>query len=202
MNQETVDDAVRAAGLLRGLDNIDARRVLVLGHSQGGYMAPRIMQADPKLAGVIVLAGNVRPIEELIVEQTAYILGLKGSLTAAEQAQLDAVKRDPWQAIPGVPQSYRDDLKGYNPVDLAKQSRIPMLILQGERDYQVSMKDFGLWKAGLSDRPGVTLLSFPNLNHLFAAGEGKSTPQEYGNPAHVAPEIIDTIANWVLGSIQ
>ena len=78
MTAESVDDAVRAAELLRHEDGIDPKRILVLGHSQGGYVLPRIMQRDAKLAGVIVMAGNVRPLEELIVEQTSdpYVLSL------------------------------------------------------------------------------------------------------------------------------
>ncbi len=198
MTRETVDDAVRAAALLRTLPEIDKARVFVLGHSQGGYMMPRVMQADPKLAGVVLMAGNVRPLEQLIVEQTEYIFHLNGGLNSTQQAQLDALRRDPWQMIPGVPESYRADLRGYDPVKLAKSSRVPMLVLQGERDYQVTMTDFNLWKTGLAGRAGVTLRSFPKLNHLFAAGEGKSSPQEYQRPAHVDTEAIDAIAGWIL----
>jgi len=198
MTEETVDDAVRAAALLRGQKDIDAHRLFVLGHSQGGYMIPRIMKADPQLAGVIVLAGNVRPLEELIVEQTEYIFQLKGSLSPAEKAQLDALKRDPWLAIPGIPESYRTDLKGYDPAALARSSDVPMLILQGERDYQVNMKDFNLWKDGLAGRANVTLHSYPKLNHLFIAGVGKSTPQEYGEPGHLDAEALSDIGAWVL----
>jgi dienelactone hydrolase len=197
MTSETVDDAVRAAALLRTQPGIDPRRVFVLGHSQGGYMIPRIMHADAALAGVVVLAGNVRPLEELIVEQTEYLLGMNGAPTATQQKQLDALRRDPWIAFPGVPDAYKADLKAYNPVELAKASPVPMLILQGERDYQVTMKDFGLWKTGLATRSGVTYRSFPKLNHLFTGGEGKSTPKEYEQPGHVAPEVIETVAAWI-----
>ena len=72
-----------------------------------------------------------------------------------------------------------------------------MLFLQGERDFQVTMKDFALWKTGLAGRKDVTFHSFPTLNHLFVAGEGKSTEAEYRKPGHVAPEVIDDIAKWV-----
>ena len=197
MTRETVDDAVRAAALLRAQPGIDAQRIFALGHSQGGYMMPRIMQADPKLAGVVLLAGNVRPVEEIIVEQTEYLFRLNGGLNSTQQAQLEALRRDPWQMMAGIPESYRADLRGYDPVKTAKSSRIPMLILQGERDYQVTMTDFGLWKKGLAGRANVTLRSFPKLNHLFIAGEGKSRPQEYEQPAHVDVEVIDAIANWI-----
>jgi fermentation-respiration switch protein FrsA (DUF1100 family) len=198
MTKETVVDAVRAAALLRREPGIDPQRVFVLGHSQGGYMMPRIMQADPKLPGVIVLSGNVRKFEEMVVEQSEYLFRLTGDLTAGQRAQLEELKKDPWKIAGSVPEVYRRDLDGYDPVALARSSKIPMLILQGERDYQVTMTDFNLWKSGLAGRPGVTFQSFPKLNHLEIAGEGKSRPAEYEEPGHVAPEVIDAIAKWTL----
>jgi hypothetical protein len=200
MTRETVEDAVRAAALLRKQGGIDARRIFVLGHSQGGYMMPRIMQADPGLAGVIVMAGNVRPLQDLIVEQFEYLFSLEPKITTAQQASLESIRRDPWVALPGATAKYKADLKDYNPAALAASSTVPMLILQGERDYQVRMKDFDLWKAGLAHKSHVTLRSYPKLNHLFVAGEGKSTPEEYEKPGHVSGEVIDEIATWVRGS--
>jgi len=197
MTRETVEDAVLAAVTLRKQDGIDPRRIFVLGHSQGGYMMPRIMQADPTLAGVIVMAGSVRPLEEIIVEQFEYIFGLEGEIAAAQQARLAAIRRDPWVALPGATQKYKADLKDYNPVALAAASPVPMLILQGERDYQVRMKDFDLWKTGLARKKNVTMRSYPKLNHLFVAGEGRSTPEEYDKPGHVSPEVIRDIADWI-----
>jgi fermentation-respiration switch protein FrsA (DUF1100 family) len=72
-----------------------------------------------------------------------------------------------------------------------------MLILQGERDYQVPMTDFGLWKSAAGTAKGVTMKSYPALNHLFVAGEGKSLPAEYNKPGHVSPAVIDDIAKFV-----
>jgi hypothetical protein len=72
-----------------------------------------------------------------------------------------------------------------------------MLILQGERDYQVTMADFALWKASVGSAKGVVMKSYPALNHLFEPGEGKSMPAEYNKPGHVAPVVIDDIAKFV-----
>jgi len=199
MTRETVEDAVRAAAVLLHQDEIDPRRIYVLGHSQGGYMMPRIMHADPGLAGVVVMAGSVRPLEELILEQFEYIFSLKGELTAAQRAQLDAIRQNPWKVLPGVTEKYKADLKDYHPAALAAESNLPMLLLQGERDYQVRMKDFDLWKAGLAHRTNVTMRSYPALNHLFVTGEGKSTPEAYDKTGHVSPEVIDDIARWITG---
>jgi hypothetical protein len=72
-----------------------------------------------------------------------------------------------------------------------------MLILQGERDFQVTMTDFNLWKAGLAKNPAVVFKSYPALNHLFVAGTGKGSTAEYAKPGHVAPEVIEDIAAFV-----
>ncbi len=182
MTTETVDDAVRAAALLRGREKIDPARIFVLGHSQGGYMMPRIMQRDRKLAGVIIMAGNVRPLEELIVEQTKYLTGQDG------KAVLSAFK---------LPARYMEDLKDYHPDAEVKKIAMPVLVLQGERDYQVTMKDFTLWRAALDGRTNAVFHSYAKLNHLFIAGEGKSLPAEYEKPGHVDPQVIDNIAKWI-----
>ncbi len=196
VNQETVDDAVRAADLARKQPRINPSRVFVLGHSQGGYMAPRIMERAPKLAGFIVMAGNVRSLEELIVDQTQYLASLKGPLTAEDQAHIAAVKRNPFGDFQ-IPAPYLADLKNYRPDLAAKALHMPMLILQGERDYQVTMKDFAMWKMALGNRPDVTFHSYPKLNHLFIAGEGKPSPAEYQKPGHVDEQVIADIVQWV-----
>ena len=75
--------------------------------------------------------------------------------------------------------------------------KVPMLFLQGERDFQVTTKDLTLWKTGLAGRKDVTFKSYPALNHLFVAGEGKSTEAEYRKPGHVDPAVIDDIAKFL-----
>lgn len=197
MTAETVEDAREAAELLRRTPEVDPKRIYALGHSQGGYMIPRIMRHDPKLAGAIVMAGNVRPLEELVVEQFTYLLSLSGGGTDAQRKQFEQLRKDPWAALPNVPRSYRDDLKGYDPAAEAKTLDMPMLILQGERDYQVTMKDFALWKAALGKRPNVTFHSYPKLNHLFVPGDGASSPAEYQKPGHVSAEAVADIAAWI-----
>jgi dienelactone hydrolase len=203
VSEETVDDAVRAAALLREQKEIDPKRIYVLGHSLGGYVAPRIAEEDGKLAGVILFAANARPLEDLVLEQAEYI-GVPAKDLEGVRAAVKRVKAlEPGDAdappLLGMPAAYLLDLKGYDPVAMAKRVGVPLLVLQGERDFQSTMKDFGLWKAGLAGAKNVTFQSYPALNHFFVAGEGKSTEAEYKKPGHVAPEVIDTIAKWING---
>jgi dienelactone hydrolase len=198
---------VAAAALLRQTPGIDSKRVFVLGHSLGGTLAPRIGSQAPDLAGLIILAGTTRSAEEITVEQLNYIASLGGAgaervkalieTTKTHFARLNDPKLPEAEMVLGVPACYWLDLRSYNPAQTAASLKMPILILQGERDYQVTMVDFQGWKKYLSGRTSVEFKTYPKLNHLFEEGEGKSTPQEYEKPANVASYVIDDIAAWV-----
>ena len=98
----------------------------------------------------------------------------------------------------GLPTAWWLNVKGYDPGAEAKRLGIPMLVLQGERDFQVTMKDFALWKSTQGwARTTLRFHSYPALNDLFIKGEGKGSPAEYHNPGNVAPEVLDDIASWL-----
>jgi dienelactone hydrolase len=206
VREEVTDDALAAVRLLRATAGIDPARIYVLGHSLGGTLAPRIALEDRGIAGLIVMAGTTRPLEDVIVAQADYLASV-GAATPEQLAPLregaarvkaltPADSARPERII-GAPASYWLDLRSYGPAATAHALARPMLILQGGRDYQVTGDDFALWRAALEGRSDVELREFPALNHLFVAGEGKSRPSEYAAPAHVAPEVIEAIARWI-----
>lgn len=210
VKEETVDDALAAVALLRETAGIDARRIVVVGHSLGGMLVPRIGMRDKGIAGFVIMAGATRPLEDLIVEQYGYIFSLDGSVSEEERTTLEKSKADAarvkraseladGEAPFGVAKAYWLDLNGYDPAEAAKSLGQPLLILQGGRDYQVTMKDFDRWKAALGSRPGVELKLYPDLNHLFIAGTGRSEPNEYSIPGFVAEPVIADIVRWIAG---
>jgi len=216
LREETVDDALLAVHLLRDRKALDAKSVFVLGHSLGGMAIPRIGKRGEEIAGFIVLAGPTRPFEDLIVAQYEYIFSLDDIISATEKSELAELKekvarvkdpglsrKTPRTDLPlGMTAPYWLDLRGYHPPAMAKDLARPMLILQGERDYQVTMKDFDGWKKALSDRKDVTFKSYPTLNHLFISGKGPCTPMEYQKVGHVDQSVIDTVADWIKGVAQ
>ena len=209
VQDETIDDALTAAALLRETDDIDPQRVFVLGHSLGGYLAPRIAARDGSLAGVIILAGNTRPLEDLTLEQITYLLWLDGALSDDDRAKLDAIAAeveqvntiddlvDPLALYFSIPAGYWVDLRRYDPM-VPGPITIPLFILQGERDYQVTMVDFAGWQTALAGRDDVTFHTYPDLNHLLMSGEGPSSPAEYEQPGHVSDAVIGDITSWIL----
>jgi hypothetical protein len=74
---------------------------------------------------------------------------------------------------------------------------MPMLILQGERDYQVTSRDLQGWRDAVGSHANVTIKSYPTLNHLFQPGEGKSTPAEYEKGGHIPDFVLDDIGAWI-----
>lgn len=210
VREESIDDALIAVNQLRTTESLDAKRIFVLGHSLGGMVAPRIGQADPQLAGLIIMAGSTRPLEDLIVEQTRYLLSLKGDDSAeglaklaelqesrARVKKLSAADITSTNILMGAPPAYWLDLREHDTLAIAKALKQPLLILQGGRDYQVTEVDFERWKEALKGQPGVTFKLYPNLNHLFISGEAKSQPDEYEQPGHVAETVVTEIAEWI-----
>ena len=208
---ETVDDALSAVGFLRNIEEIDPNRIVILGHSLGGTLVPRMAGLYPRLAGFIIMAGAARPLPVLMKEQYRYIFNLDGKISKTEHRklnQLDSLialitspeylnKANPTELILGAPPAYWKDLLQYDPLKYADHLRKPILVMQGGKDYQVTKKDFLLWKQHLQSDPKVVFKFYPHLNHLFMECKGTPSPSNYEIPAHVAPEVINDIARWV-----
>jgi dienelactone hydrolase len=213
IDNETTDDAVAALQALRATPGIDPRRLFVLGHSQGGMMAPRIAahsaQAGTPLAGIVLMAAPSRKLLDILVEQQRRLAVLDDGHTSEQEAaaianlqrQVALVRAGgdvPQDDTPlKQPAAYWRSTDAVDPVAEAKADALPMLVLQGARDIQVVDADWQGWKAGFHADPGVTFKLYPALNHLGIAGEGDGNLAEYAKPGHVDEQLIDDVAAWI-----
>jgi dienelactone hydrolase len=204
VQDETIDDAIAAVKVLTASSVVNQSQIYVLGHSLGGMLAPRIASQEHRIAGLIILAGNTRPLEDLILEQTWYLANVSGTNQSEQIAQIrqlvQKVKTLNFtndELVLNAPKSYWADLAGYDPVATANTLHIPMLILQGGHDYQVTMQDFSRWNQTFYGNQNVTLKTYPLLNHLFIAGTGVPTNTEYLIPGHIDEQVILDIATWI-----
>jgi hypothetical protein len=211
VKEETIDDARTAVAMLAAMPEINSKHIYVIGHSLGAFLGPRIAAGDAQITGLILMAGNTRPLEDLVVDQVRYQARLKGEITPEAQKQIDAAENSAKEfrnsdLKPGMtvdllgsklPASYVLDLRSYHPAETAAALKIPIYILQGGRDYQVRPADFEGWRKALGLKTTVRFKLYPDLNHLFVAGNGMSTPAEYSKPGHAAEEVVVDIANWI-----
>lgn len=209
LEEKVTDDALAALETLREHPRIDPARTVVVGHSIGAMLTPRIVARNDALAGGIMLAAPARPLSKIVPEQVAYLLRLDGTLTDREQERLASVRETarrvrngeigPDEIVFGLGgRPFWAALRAYDQVAVAQRLDRPLAFLQGERDYQVSpAADFGRWQAALDDRPAVTFHSYDALNHLFMPGEGQPSPREYFQPNNVGKAVVTDIADRV-----
>lgn len=209
VDQETTNDAVLAVDALRKADGIDGKRVFVLGHSQGGLMAPRIAALSGHVEGLVLLAAPSRPLLDILIEQNRRLAVLDdGKTSDAERDAINAligqvrIARDPatdpaTKSVMGLPVGYWRSIDGVDPVAEAQRVKLPMLVLQGARDIQVVDADWQNWKGAFHGDPKVTFKLYDKLNHFGIAGEGEGSLAEYQQPGHVDPQLIDDVAAWI-----
>lgn len=211
VDDETVEDALAAVAVLRSQSGIDPNRIHIAGHSLGAMMAPRIGQRDASLAGLILLAAPANKLEDIMLRQTRYLARLDGQsemsiqrMLAEPQAQVSRIKQLDWFAsdkselIFGVPASYWLDLNHYDPVEVSKSLDMPLLVLQGDRDYQVtSSDDLVLWKAAFASNPRVRIIEYPELGHTFMPAADPPGPDNYAAPSSVDAKVIQDMATWI-----
>lgn len=199
--EETIDDAVSAAALA---GKMGFRHIFILGHSLGAACAPLIaLQCGTD--GIIMMAAPARPMKEMLEEQMN-IVSPYNSPETMEQLR---------SAAEAIPAAYLKEVD-YDRLQVAQKIAgmdIPVLILQGERDYQVTMEDFGIWKEAFSAACGtdgsdvtgkehvidsdIIMKSYPGLNHIFHKGEGAPSPAEYMQKGRIPEQVIIDIAGFI-----
>ncbi|MCC4596085.1 alpha/beta fold hydrolase [Xanthomonas campestris pv. phormiicola] len=207
VDAETTDDAVAAIASLAGNHSIDAHHIYLFGHSQGALLAPRIAARSHRVAGIVLLAAPARPFLDLLLEQTR-TLGKQQSTIDQIQAEVRRIREPPpagaaagetvrLLGIP-VPAAYARELDRIDPVaELRTLGPMPVLWLQGERDFQVTALDWQRWQQALGEDSRATLHRYAQLNHLGIAGSGAPNPAEYAQPGHVDAQLIADTAQWI-----
>jgi dipeptidyl aminopeptidase/acylaminoacyl peptidase len=198
------DDIRAAIAYLRTRREIDGDRIGIVGHSEGGSIAPMVAAADPRLRAMVVMAAPGEQGIEISMAQNKYIVDTDTSLTPAKRdsilraarASLDPAK----QTIPWV--KY---WMSYDPAPTARQVKAPTLILQGATDRQVptdqAEKLAALIRAG--GNRDVTVRVFPATNHLFLddpVGDFRTYDKLKSN--RVNPAVLGALADWLVKQLD
>ena len=216
VKEETIEDAVFAADLLRKDPRINSKRIFVLGHSMGGMLAPRIDAEGGNFAGIIIWAGSPRRLEEIMIDQqdaflttaNPIIKWIAGKQIGKIREKLNKMYEMTDEEAKATPlfskynKVYYLKEWGEKPaINYLKNLDKPILVMHGSADFHVSTeKDFEGYKKILRNNTYASFKLYPNLNHLFMQsiyGDIKKAMKEYRKKQKVEDCVINDIAEWI-----
>ena len=216
VKEETIEDAVRATQLLRKDGRIDRNRIFIVGHSMGAMLAPRIDAQGGNYCGLILMAGSPYKLEDIILRQNEQAMGgLNKLLRFIATKQVSKMKKNfaglyeltdeeakKRKFAGGTTLYYFKEMGEHAAPGYLKRLQKPLLILQGEKDFQATAaEDFAGYKTLLAGRENVSFKLYPGLNHAFVpalSDDINKARKEYAEERHIGEEVIGDIARWIL----
>ena len=209
------DDARAEVAFLRSRPEIDPERIALVGHSEGGSIAPMLAASDPQIAAIVLLAGGGKRGDEISREQLAEALERNQTLTAeqknAERAKQEEIMRAvqtgadlskyPAQArLPWIKEFWT-----YDPLVTIRKVRQPLLILQGALDRQITAEQADILERAARDagNKNVTKQVFPTLNHLFLPAKTGAL-DEYSKleTSTIPDDVIKVLGDWLVKTLK
>jgi dienelactone hydrolase len=204
------DDTRSQVAYLRTRRDIDPKRIALVGHSEGGIIAPIVASTDPGLAAIVLMAGTAKRGDAVILDQSADLLDRDPTLTKEEKAKRLAEQREMLRTIAegGDISKLPDTIKNawyknfltYDPLPLIRKVRQPLLILQGALDRQVTADQAAALEQAAREagNKDVTIHIFPNLNHLFLPAKTGSF-SEYSSLTTISidDDVLKVLSTWL-----
>ena len=239
-------DVGSAVAFLKSRADIDSKHIGLVGHSEGGLIAPMVAAESADIAFIVLLAGpgisgyDILMLQSKLIREAGGVSGealenemnlTRGALdlvrSSANQAELktalsdyfiEALAKNPEQVPPGmaVEDIISTQVDGlatpwmqyfmkYDPAPALRQTKCPVLALNGENDLQVPSSENlqaiekHLKAGGNSD---VTAKELAGLNHLFQ-NSATGAPTEYAALEETfAPVALEAVASWILARVK
>lgn len=211
-SEVTLDDEYLfdVAAVLHQIEDmpVNHNKIYLLGHSEGGMIAPKIAFDHPEIKGILILAGTPRGMDELMKQQQEDALIAQGtsadSIAVANTMmdkfikEIDELTEDADdKLILNLPAKYWYQLNQAKAENYMDSLKCDVLIIQGEEDFQVFMEeDFTAWQDLTKGMKNVMMKSYPTLNHLFMTSINGDI-SDYEVPSHVDQIVIDDMSSWI-----
>lgn len=215
VKEEVIEDAVAAANLLKNDGRIDSEKVFIIGHSMGAMLAPRIDAEGGNFRGLILMAGTLAKLEEVLFRQLDEMKNGKSKIMSWVASAQDKKFRKSFENLYEISDEEAKKRKYAGGVDLyyfkemglhpaekyLENIEKPVLVMQGSGDLQVSKKDFEGYKNLLGGKENVSFKLYEGLNHCFVPAlydDISKATKEFSVERHIGENVISDIADWIL----
>ncbi len=213
---ETIDDVIKVAEHLKTLPFLNKERFVLVGHSMGGMLSPKICQMSENLfCKQVLLSSTPYTLFKLMYDQN---MALIQTLPQAQQEANIASVQSEYEKVQALPllseaeqkQTTVFGMNGYyaqsllmDTVQILKDTHMPVLVINGTEDFQVvNQNGYDAFYSHFKDQKNITLVKAEALNHLLMHYNGDKqfqyTVNEYAAPNTVDENILQTITNFVL----
>ena len=201
---DLADDVRSVIAWLKARSDIDASKIALVGHSEGGMIAPMVAATSSDVRAIALLAGNAYSGRRVMMAQNRDALDAAPGLTPARRDSI-------WKSVParldslGATNKWVGFFMAHDPVATAKQVKQPVLILQGNTDHQVTPEQADTLAAAFraGGNRAVTMKRFPDTNHLFLH-DPSGRFQGYGalKNTRVQRDVLGTLADWLVTTLR
>jgi uncharacterized protein len=202
---DLADDVASVVAYLRTRNDVDARRIALAGHSEGGIIAPMVAARDSGVAAVILIAAPAERGRDIAMKQIRIMLDAESRLTPAQRDSIIATvpgiqnesarTADPWSRF----------WLTYDPSPTLRSVKQPVLILQGATDSQVPVNQAAMLERALKEagNSSVTVKVFPDVNHLMVH-DTSGLVLNYGKLTDVTVrrDVRGALADWLMQTLR
>lgn len=185
------------------------KKIFLIGHSQGASAITSFAN-NKDISGLILLSGSPQKLYDIYTTQLEYIFNLEDGLNKSEtkileehKLKVDYFQKNKSRFIPkdSLPlelnYEYLVHLDNFNPIENLKNTEKPTLIVSGGNDYQVTIKDFELWKKGLQNNANIKFELIENVNHIYGEIDKMSIPSDYRIYRPITSKLFEDIIKWI-----
>lgn len=215
VKEEVIEDAVLASEMLKNDPRIDSEKVFIIGHSMGAMLAPRIDAEGGNFKGLVLMAGTLDTLEEVLFRQLEEMKNGKSKIMAWVASAQDKKFRKSFENLyeisdeeakkrkyaGGVDLYYFKEMGLHSAADYLEKTEKPVLIMQGSRDLQVNVeRDFVGYKSAFGKKDNFSFRLYEGLNHCFVPAlydDISKATKEFSKERHIGENVISDIAGWI-----
>ncbi len=196
---DEANDVRTEVAWLRKRSGVDGQRLMLVGYSEGGLIAPMVAASDGGIAAIVTLAGPGVPGPELARYQIE--AAVRGDPSVPPERRSAEVEKQLAEPLTVRERSFL----GIEPLFYARKVHCPALLIHGGADLTVPPRSAELLATAMraGGNEDVTVRLFPGVSHSLL-------PDPLGLPSGwlflpaflTTPEILSTLSQWAASRLH